>query len=163
MPLSEVHGEYLESQVLTADPLELVRLLYRAAIEATRDAQVHLRAGRIGERASRVSKAHAILTQLSLSLDHSRGGTLSRSLAELYDYLQRRLIEANTRQRVEPLVEVEGLLLTLAEGWDKLRNADDALPGARPAGAGGFAEFGAYPAAVPGAPETAYASQSWSF
>src|ERR1035438_2444091 len=87
---------YLESQVLTADPMELVRLLYRAAGDAARSASAHLAAGRIAERSRQITKAHAILSQLSVSLDHARGGALSRSLAELYDYMQRRLLEANS-------------------------------------------------------------------
>src|ERR1035438_8352606 len=87
MPLQDA---YLESQVLSADPMELVRLLYRAAGDATRSASAHLAAGRIAERSRQISKAYAILLQLSASLDHARGGTVSRSLAELYDYMQRR-------------------------------------------------------------------------
>src|SRR5450755_4372535 len=117
MPQSDA---YLESQVLTADPMELVRLLYRAAGDATRNARVHLSAGRIAERSRQISKAHAILSQLSVTLDHTRGGTLSRSLAELYDYMQRQLLDANQRQKAEPLVEVESLLATLMEGWEEL-------------------------------------------
>jgi flagellar protein FliS len=164
MPLQDAYGEYLHSQVLTADPLELVRLLYRAAGDATRCAQLHLAAGRIAERSHQISKAHAILTQLSLSLDHSRGETLSRSLVELYDYMQRRLIEANARQRMEPLVEVENLLSTLAEGWEKVgRTADQptALPGLRRPRES--VEYSGYPAAAQFVPETEYATQSWSF
>jgi flagellar secretion chaperone FliS len=122
MPLQDA---YLESQVLTADPLELVRLLYRAAGDATRSASAHLAAGRIAERSRQISKAHAILIAVVRSLDHARGGALSRSLAELYDYMQRRLLEANQRQKAEPLVEVGSLLATLLEGWDQIRNTPE--------------------------------------
>jgi flagellin-specific chaperone FliS len=31
-----VQDAYLESRILTADPLELVRMLYRAAVDATK-------------------------------------------------------------------------------------------------------------------------------
>jgi flagellar protein FliS len=157
---------YLESQVLTADPLELVRLLYRAAGDATRSASAHLAAGRIAERSHQIMKAHAILSQLSVSLDHTCGGTLSRSLAELYDYLQRRLLEANLRQKAEPLVEVESLLATLLEGWEQIRVHDHApVQGSArpPAGGDQSGEYGGYSAAyLPGA-TVEHASESWSF
>jgi flagellar protein FliS len=159
---------YLESQVLTADPLELVRLLYRAAGDATRSAAAHLAAGRIAERSRQITKAHAILTQLSRSLDHARGGTLSRSLAELYDYMQRRLLEANLRQKAEPLREVESLLVTLLEGWDQVRTAPEhSAPYASllsaPGDADQPAQYGGYPAVFAPVAAAEYASQSWSF
>jgi len=157
---------YLESQVLSADPLELVRLLYRAAGDATRSARAHLSAGRIAERSRQITKAHAILTQLSVSLDHARGGSLSRNLAELYDYMQRRLLEANLCQNAEPLVEVEGLLATLLEGWDQIRTAPEhsahhenaSSPVSEESG-----EYGGYSAAFAPSATVEYASQSWSF
>jgi len=164
MPLQDA---YLESQVLTADPLELVRLLYRAAGDATRSASAHLAVGRIAERSRQISKALAILIQLSRSLDHTRGGALSRSLAELYDYMQRRLLEANQCQKAEPLVEVGGLLATLLEGWDQIRNTPERLAAhgnPLPATGGNqSAEYGGYPAVFAPAAAAEYASQSWSF
>lgn len=156
---------YLESQVLTADPMELVRLLYRAARDATRSASAHLAAGRIAERSRQISKAHAILSQLSVSLDHARGGALSRSLAELYDYMQRRLLEANLRQKAEPLAEVESLLTTLLEGWDQTRAAPEhSAPQGNPRPAGGDQSiaYGGYPGVFAPGTASEYASQSWS-
>jgi flagellar secretion chaperone FliS len=157
---------YLESQVLTADPMELVCLLYRAAGDAVRSACAHLAAGRIAERSRQISKAHAILAQLSVTLDHTRGGKLSRSLAELYDYMERRLLEANLRQKREPLMEVETLLSTLQEGWDQIRTAaEQSVPQGNPRApgdAGAARETGGYPA-VCAPPAGEYAPQDWSF
>jgi flagellar secretion chaperone FliS len=157
---------YLESQVLTADPMELVRLLYRGAGDAARSAIAHLAAGRIAERSRQISKAHAILSQLSVSLDHARGGALSRSLAELYDYMQRRLLEANLRQTAAPLAEVESLLTTLLEGWDQIRSVPEhAAPQGNPHGPAGpepCAAYGGYPAVFAPGAAAEYASQSWS-
>jgi len=163
MPLQDA---YLESQVLSADPMELVRLLYRGAADATRSASAHLAAGRIAERSRQISKAYAILLQLSGSLDHARGGTLSRSLAELYDYMQRRLLEANLRQKAEPLLEVESLLAKLLEGWDQIRTAPDyATPHGNPRAPtdGESAAYGGYPAVFAPGAAAEYAPQSWSF
>ena len=158
---------YLESKILTADPLELVRLLYRAARDATRRASAHLAAGRIAERSREICRALAVLTELCASLDHTRGGSLSRSLAELYDYMQRRLLEANLRQKPEPLTEVESLLATLLEGWERAAGEHQAVrPGKSQAEP--FAEpveRGGYPSRpLPAAePALEYSAQSWSF
>src|SRR6516162_2739350 len=106
------HDAYLESRILAADPVELVNLLYQACRQCVRDAREHLAAGRIGERSRAITRACEILIELAGSLDHARGGEISQRLAQLYDYMQRRLLEANIKQSGEPLAEVLGLLNT---------------------------------------------------
>ena len=44
---------------------------------------------------------------------------LCRNLVELYDYMCRRLIEANTQQISAPLIEVERLLTDLSQAWQQ--------------------------------------------
>jgi len=59
----------------------------------------------------------AIVTELSLSLNHPAGGDVSKNLDELYGYSQKLLIQANAEQSDPPLAEVERLLSTLMEAW----------------------------------------------
>jgi flagellar protein FliS len=108
---------YLETRVLSADPLELTCLLYQHAIDATRDARRYTASGEIAARAQAVSKTIGILGELQGSLDHSAGGDISRSLDGLYTYMTIRLTEATLRKEEAPLAEVERLLATLAEAW----------------------------------------------
>jgi len=121
--LSRAQDAYVESRVLSGDPLELVRLLYQTAIGAVVDARRHLAAGKIGERSRSISKASQILIELTAALDHQRGGDISRRLASLYRYMLGRLLEANLKQSEAPLAEVLGLLTTLGEAWEGIRPA----------------------------------------
>jgi len=111
---------YLESKVYSADPVELVRMLYAAALNSTRSAREHLAAGQIAARSAAISKVLAILGELDGSLDHSVGGTVSQGLADLYAYMRQRLFEANVRQADAPLAETESLLATMLEAWQKV-------------------------------------------
>ncbi len=111
------YEKYREGEILAADPLELVELLYRAAIQSISNAREYLRAGQIRERSDAISKAGAILNELMQSLDHDKGGEISKNLVELYDYIQRQLLKANMEQTETPLTEVNKLLETLLEGW----------------------------------------------
>jgi flagellar protein FliS len=113
-------GAYLESKVLSASPLELVSLAYEGAIEAVGNARVCVREKRIRDRSRAITKAQLIIGELQRSLDFERGGDLSPQLSRLYDYMQRRLIDANFRQTEEPLAEVETLLETVLESWREL-------------------------------------------
>jgi flagellar protein FliS len=110
------YANYLETEVFSADPMKLVCMLYRGAIEATGAARRHLKAGEIRERSRQIMRAIEILRELSRSLDPNYE-EISRPLGELYAYMQTRLIEANAKQIDEPLAEVEQLLATLLDGW----------------------------------------------
>jgi flagellar protein FliS len=99
------------------NPLQLTVMLYRAAIDSIAAARRHVRAGEIKERSRRINKALEIISELTQSLNHEDGGEISRNLAGLYAYMQRRLIDANLEQAEPPLAEVEGLLSTLLEAW----------------------------------------------
>jgi flagellar secretion chaperone FliS len=108
---------YLEERILSADPVELIHMLYQAAVTAVGDARRHLAEGQVLARAKCVTKACDIIVELNTSLDFERGGELSVRLSQLYSYMHRRLVEANRRQSDAFLAEVAGLLTTLTEGW----------------------------------------------
>jgi flagellar protein FliS len=147
------HDAYLESRILSADPIELVNLLYQACTGAVREARHHLAAGDIAARSRSISKASEILIELTSSLDHERGGEISQRLGQLYDYMLRRLTEANFQQSDAPLAEVLGLLSTLTEAWEGLKSKEKpAVTAASPWGQ-----------ALPQEAASAGAAQAWSF
>lgn len=110
---------YVENEIMQADPLQLVQMLYRGALQAVTKARHYLREGDILARSRQVTKASEIINELTLSLDHERGGDIARNLVELYDYMQRLLQDANFRQVEPPLAELESLLGTLLEAWEQ--------------------------------------------
>ncbi|HLH43741.1 MAG TPA: flagellar export chaperone FliS [Bryobacteraceae bacterium] len=119
--VTTIYDTYLEAEVYGADPVKLIHMLYRGAIEAVGAARRHLAAKQIRERSRQVTKAWNIVHELSRSLDFERGGEIARRLGELYDYMQSRLVEANARQVDGPLAEVESLLSTLCEAWQSAK------------------------------------------
>jgi len=144
---------YLEGRVLAANPLELVGLLYHAATDAVREARRHLAAGDIAARSRAICRACDVLAELTNSLDIRRGGEIGTRLAQLYDYMQRRLTEANFQQSDPPLADVLGLLATLSEAWDTLgRQARAAAPVETP-----------WPQAAAPEPAAAGSGHAWSF
>ncbi len=119
---------YLDSAILESDPVKLIQILYRAALDAAGQARRHLAAGEIMARSRQLGKAGAILNELALSLNHQSGGSLSRNLVELYDYMQRLLQKANFEQVEAPLVELEGLLRTLLAAWEQVDPSEPRIP-----------------------------------
>jgi flagellar protein FliS len=131
--MPNLYENYIESEILTADPIKLIQLLYRGALQAVSAARNSMRSGDIPGRSKQISKAAAIVNELAQSLDHSKGPEISRPLTEIYDYIQRRLIDANVQQMEAPLIEVESLLGTLAEAWQNI-----APPEPQPATTGAY-------------------------
>jgi flagellar secretion chaperone FliS len=121
------HARYLEDEVMGANPVKLVWLLYRGAIDAVGAARRHLAAGEIGPRSRQIQKAWDILQELLQTLDRERSGELGARLAGLYVYLQTRLIQAQTEQSDQPLAEVEALLSVLAEAWRSVHMETEAI------------------------------------
>jgi flagellar protein FliS len=136
-----MHGRYLENEVLSADPIGLVQLLYAGAIDAIRKARVFLQEGDIHGRSATIVKAMQIILELQSSLDLERGGEIAVNLARLYAYIQERLAEANARQALAPLDEVLQLLLILNEGWEQAARQSMAAPPAEALGAAGPANW----------------------
>jgi len=144
---------YLEERILSADPVELVHLLYQGCATAVQDARRYLAERDIRARARAISKACDILMELASSLDHQRGGAMSERLAQLYGYMHARLVDANAQQTEDGLIEVGRLLATLQEGWEGVREQ-------RRKSAGSSTAW--MPAASPEL-ELAQASGCWSF
>jgi len=115
---SNPYTAHIEASVLTAEPVELVRTLYRGALDAVGDARVCIGGGDPAGRSAAVSKAVNILRELAFSLNPESEPGMARNLLELYDYMQRRLLAAHLERSEAPLVEVTGLLATLAEAWE---------------------------------------------
>ncbi len=119
----------IETGVDAVDPLGLVVMLYDGAIEAIFRAEQHLAQGEIEGRGRYTSKAIDIVNQgLLASLDPHVGGAVATSLASLYDYMCRRLLDANLKADPTIYAEVRVLLSELRESWRTLRRAQAPAP-----------------------------------
>jgi flagellar secretion chaperone FliS len=124
MMRSNPYQVYIDDEVLTADSVRLIQMLYRGAVEAIAYARDKLARNDVRARSGAITKAINILTELSSSLNHTRGGEISANLAQLYDYVQRKLIEANYTQTDSPLAEAIRLLESLEEAWQKVDSGE---------------------------------------
>lgn len=112
---------YLETRVLSADPVDLIAMSYEFATLRVHEARSALAKGDIAGRSRAISKTIAILGELESSLDYKLGGDIAYNLGRLYRYMTERLTQANMRQEDGPLAEVESLLGTLGEAWQSIR------------------------------------------
>ena len=134
--------EYVDNETLNVEPVELICLLYAKAIEKLNQAQDRYERGATGEGNSSVAFAMEVLIELQGSLNEE-GGDVARNLADLYDYMQNRLVEALANTETAPIEEVARLMSTLLDGWKEARPAlATPIPGALAESAGGEALAG---------------------
>lgn len=117
--------------VTDADPHRLVGLLLAGALDRISIAKGCMGRGEVAGKGENIGRAIGILEGLRGSLDLEAGGELARNLDDLYDYLTRRLLEANVRNDVAPLDEVSGLLGDVKNAWDAIAGEARTLHAAR--------------------------------
>ena len=104
--------------------------LLDAVLERVLLAGGHTRSGNAAARGQEISRAIAIINALRAALDHRAGGELAGNLDALYDYMTRRLAEANAEGNSARLDEVAALMRTLKSGWDDIPPQWRRVPGA---------------------------------
>ena len=108
--------------VTSADPHELVSMLFNGAIKSISEARLHMQNKDIAARGKAISKAIAIIDEgLKISLDDKLGGELAQNLRALYEYMCHRLLTASVKNEIAPLDEVIGLLKELNEAWSSIK------------------------------------------
>lgn len=111
----------LESAVMSASPHQLVVMLFDGALSALVRARLFLEQTQIPQKDEALSKAIDIIDNgLKAGLNMGVGGDLPVNLANLYDYMVRRLLHANLRNDIEAIAEVERLLSNIADAWKQI-------------------------------------------
>lgn len=116
---------YRANAILTASPGQLVLMLYDGALKAITLAREAFdlpadEPRRIETINTQLLKAQTILSELQSGLNMEAGGEFARTMHRLYDYHNRRLLEANIRKQVEPVIEVERLVRELRDAWAQM-------------------------------------------
>lgn len=108
------------AEVFTASPHKLIEMCLAGALERVAIAKGAMQHGDLGEKARRIAATVSIVEHLRLSLDSKAGGELAKNLDALYDYVIRRLAEANGSNDVSMLDDVTAILGQIKSGWDGL-------------------------------------------
>nr|WP_153879691.1 flagellar export chaperone FliS [Citrobacter freundii] len=111
----------IESGVMSASPHQLIEMLFDGAHSALVRARLFMQQGDIVAKGEALSKAINIIDNgLKAGLDQDNGGEIATNLSALYDYMVRRLLQANLRNDSQAIEEVEGLLGNIAEAWKQI-------------------------------------------
>lgn len=108
----------VQSAVDGASPHRLIAMLLNGALDHIAAARGAMDRGDTATQGSHLGKAITIIDNLRACLDHGQGGELADRLEALYEYMERRLLEAGSKADSAILDEVSGLLREIKTGWD---------------------------------------------
>ncbi|MCI5824846.1 MAG: flagellar export chaperone FliS [Candidatus Gastranaerophilales bacterium] len=108
---------YLKNQIETSSPEQILILLYDGAIKFLNQAKIGIQNKDIELTHNNLTKAQNIISELRNTLDMEIGGDLANNLYALYNYFNRRLVQANIKKEIEPVDEVLEHLRGLRDTW----------------------------------------------
>ncbi len=118
--IAQYQGVDIDAGVSSANPHQLIEMLLRGALDRIAIARAAIERGDLPEKARRLSTAVAIVQELAACLNLEQGGEMAANLQRLYDYLMRRLVEANANADAAILDEVAELLMQVYRAWEGL-------------------------------------------
>ena len=113
-------SHYLQTQIQSRTPVELVVMLYDGAIRHADAAREAMAAGNIPARKAALSKLTAIIAELQNTLDMERGGEIAQDLDRLYTWAMHRLLDAVVGRDPRPIEEVRRVLDNLRGAWQAI-------------------------------------------
>lgn len=115
MAINNPYQSYQQSSVNTASPGELTLMLYNGCLKFIHLANNAIKTNDIQTKNTNIQKAQKIIQELMVTLNMDF--EVSGNMMSLYDYMNRRLIEANVKNETAILEEVEGLVTDFRDTW----------------------------------------------
>lgn len=116
--LSQYRQVNTSAAVESASPHKLIQMLMQGCLQRVAEGKGALQRGDMSAKGMAIGKAIDIVAGLQSSLNKDVPHSLPQQLDALYDYMQRRLLEANLKNSEAALDEVADLMRKVKEGWD---------------------------------------------
>lgn len=116
--VSNAAAAYNNSKILTATPAELTLMLYEGAIKFCNIASLAISKNDLEKANLNIIKAERIITELRTTLDFKYA--VANEFELVYDYIYRRLIEANIKKDTEVLEEALTYIREMRDTWKEV-------------------------------------------
>ncbi|MFL0797188.1 MAG: flagellar export chaperone FliS [Cellvibrionaceae bacterium] len=109
-----------DASAQAATPHQLIQMLFDGALERIAQAKGAMQQKNITLKGEKISSAINIVGGLKDNLDLETGGEVAENLASLYDYIQRRLMEAHSKNDPMILDEAAALIIEVSDAWKQI-------------------------------------------
>lgn len=119
---------YKENSTLAMSQLDLILTVYKGTIEYIKRARGHFESERFVEGRTACEKARKCIVHLYTTLDMEKGAEIAEKLGQLYAFMIEQLDLAVASKSLDLLDTIIGLLETIKEGWDGLKEQQEQTP-----------------------------------
>lgn len=110
----------VQSGMTDATPHQMITMLLDGALDRIASAKGAIARKEVARKGELLGSAIAIIDGIRASLDYEAGGEIAANLGSLYDYMERRLLEASAASDQTMLDEVSSLLREIKAGWESI-------------------------------------------
>ena len=118
MSFGNPYANYANTKIQTATPAQLTLMLYDGAIKFCNLAINAVEEGQIEMANTNIKKVEAIIAEFRATLNFKY--PVAKDFDNVYEYLGRRLLEANLHKDMEILEEVLSHLRVMRETWTEV-------------------------------------------
>lgn len=118
--LNQYKSVGVQSGMTDATPHQMITMLLDGALDRIASAKGAIARKEIARKGELLGSAIAIIDGMRASLDYKAGGEIAANLGSLYDYMERRLLEASAASDQTMLDEVSSLLKEIKAGWESI-------------------------------------------
>lgn len=118
MALNNAYAQYSNSKILTASPAELTLMLYEGTIKFCNIAIMGIEQQNMEKAHNNIMKVQRIIEEFKITLNHDY--PVAKDFDAVYNYLLKRLVEANLKKDKEILEEVLVHLRTMRDTWKEV-------------------------------------------
>lgn len=118
MSMKNPYAVYEQNAVTTASPGELTLMLYNGCIKFLNQAKSAMEEKNYEMKNKYIQKAQSIISELMVTLNMDI--PVAKHMMQMYDYMNRRLIEANIKNSIEILEEVESFVIEFRDTWKEV-------------------------------------------
>ncbi len=113
-------NKYQNVQVLTADKLRIVIMLYEGVLRFNKCAQQAIKNGQIELRNYNLNRSIDIITELRDALNMEEGGDIAQKLLSLYLFSIEHLTKGNIESNPGYIEDVNKIFEELKGGWEHI-------------------------------------------
>ncbi|MDM5332443.1 flagellar export chaperone FliS [Ureibacillus composti] len=118
MSTQAAYNAYKQNSVTTASPGDLTLMLYNGCLKFLNQSKKAIEDKNIQEKNTNIQKAQAIISELMSTLNMEIA--VSQQMFSLYEYMKTSLTEANIKNDLSIINEVEGLVVEFRDTWKEV-------------------------------------------
>jgi len=113
--MANAYDKYKQQDILTANPMELIVMLYDGTIKQLKLARIAIESDNIEKANISLRKAQDIIAELLNSLDLNY--EIAKDLMDLYRFIIQELIDINMTKKTDKIQPIINILDQLRKSW----------------------------------------------